>query len=290
MTQNHTTMKDSKRLDYIDAAKGIGMMTVMWGHVHLGDISTYFVYAFHMPLFFLLSGMVFFPEKYGSFKNFVARKVKTLLVPYAIYSVITWVVWAVYVHATHQQVDSIWAPLLETLIARGSEGYLVHNVPLWFVTCLFVTELTYYWISRLPDRANLLISVCLAVAGYCLVTYAKFFDFTALPWSIEVMMMAMIFFACGHLLVKNVGHANIVNRITKNKLLSAGIALLLFVGVYFVASLNGYPSMGHARLNNPLLFYPGAFLGTAAMVITCALLANTLTGNKLWGGIMVRQQ
>ena len=131
-------MNNDKRFDYIDSAKAFGMMAVMWGHIHFNDISTYFVYAFHIPLFFFLSGMVFVPEKYGGFKSFVVRKVKSLLIPYVIYSVITWMIWVAYVSLTRQQVDSIWAPLLETLLARGSEGYLIHNAPLWFVPCLFV--------------------------------------------------------------------------------------------------------------------------------------------------------
>jgi fucose 4-O-acetylase-like acetyltransferase len=279
-------VNEYKRLDYIDAAKAFGMMAVMWGHIHFNDISNDFVYAFHIPLFFALSGMVFFPEKYGGFKNFVVRKVKSLLVPYAIYSVATWIIWAVYVWMTHQQVDSIWAPLLETVIARGSEGYLVHNVPLWFVTCLFVVELTYYWISKLPDWLNIMVDVLLAFFGYVLVTYVKFFDFTTLPWSIEVGMMAMLFFAVGHLVVKRIGHDKIVATITNRPWLYSSIAILLFIGVYIVASNNGNPSMGHARLNNPLLFYPGAFMGIAAMVIMCVVLNNLPTNNKLWRWVL----
>lgn len=275
-------VKEFKRLDYIDAAKAFGMMAVMWGHIHFNDISNDFVYAFHIPLFFALSGMVFFPEKYGSFKIFVARKVKSLLVPYAIYSVVTWVIWAVYVLMTHQQVDSIYAPLLETVISRGSEGYLVHNVPLWFVTCLFVVELAYYWISKLPDWLNVMVDVLLAITGYLLVTYVEFFDFTTLPWSIEVGMLALIFFAVGHLVVKRVGHEKIVAIFANRSWLSFGIALILFIGVYFVASNNGNPSMGHARLNNPFLFYPGAFMGTVAIIIVCAILNIFLNNNKLW--------
>lgn len=279
-------INNNRRLDYIDAAKAFGMMAVMWGHIHFNDISNDFVYAFHIPLFFALSGMVFFPEKYGCFKNFVVRKVKSLLVPYAIYSVITWMIWAAFVSITHQQIDGIWAPLLETVISRGSEGYLVHNVPLWFVTCLFVVELTYYWISKLPDWLNVVVDVLLAITGYCLVTYVEFFDFTTLPWSIEVGMLAMMFFAGGHLIVKRVGHAKIVATITNRSWLYSSIALLLFIGVYFVASNNGNPSMGHARLNNPLLFYPGAFMGTAAMVIMCVVLNNLQINNKLWGCVL----
>ena len=279
-------MDNNKRFDYIDAAKAFGMMAVMWGHIHYDDISTYFVYAFHMPLFFVLSGMVFFPEKYGNFKSFAVRKVKTLLFPYVIYSVITWMIWAAYVTVTHQQVDSIWAPLLETVLSRGSEGYLIHNVPLWFVACLFVVELSYFWISKLPDWLNIVIDILLAVAAYSLVTYAHFYDFTTLPWSIEVAMMAMIFYAAGHLVVKRLGHAKIVATINDKPWMFAGIALLLFIGVFFVASYNGYPSMGHARLHNPFLFYSGAFMGTTAMIFICAILANRLITLKVWDGIL----
>ena len=273
---------NNKRLDYIDAAKAFGMMAVLWGHIHFNDISNFFVYAFHIPLFFILSGMVFSPEKYGGFKSFCVRKVKSLLLPYFIYSIITWIIWAAFVSVTHQQVDSIWAPLLETVFSRGSEGYLVHNGPLWFVTCLFVVELTYYWISKLPDWLNVLVDVSLAVAACFLVNNLKSFDFTALPWSIEVAMMAMVFFATGNLVVKRVGHVRIEAIFSHHHYLFVGSALLLFVGVFIVASYNGYPSMGHAKLNNPLLFYSGAFMGSIATIIMCAVISNRLINNKLW--------
>lgn len=108
-----------KRLDYIDAAKAFGMMTVMWGHIHFMDISNDFVYAFHMPFFFILSGMVFFPDKYGGFKNYIVSKVRSLLVPYAIYSFITWMILSAFVIMTCQRVNSFWAPLIEIVVSRG---------------------------------------------------------------------------------------------------------------------------------------------------------------------------
>ena len=44
---------DKKRLDYIDIAKALGMLTIMWGHIAAGKSVT-FVYSFHIPLFFFL--------------------------------------------------------------------------------------------------------------------------------------------------------------------------------------------------------------------------------------------
>lgn len=40
-----------KRLDYMDIAKGIGIIAVVWAHSN-GPLSDY-MYQFHMPLFFL---------------------------------------------------------------------------------------------------------------------------------------------------------------------------------------------------------------------------------------------
>lgn len=157
-----------KRLDYIDIAKALGMLTIMWGHIAVGKSVT-FVYAFHIPLFFILSGMVFTQNKYPDFKSFVKRRIQTLIIPYIIYSFITWAIWAMFSYVTHVKVESYWMPLLQTFIAQGSEGYLVHNVPLWFVSCLFVVELVYYWISKLPDVWNVIVCLLLAIMSHVLI-------------------------------------------------------------------------------------------------------------------------
>lgn len=62
----------NKRLDWIDKAKGIGIILVVYGHVARGifnagipmneksfGIIDSVIYSFHMPLFFFLSGFFF---------------------------------------------------------------------------------------------------------------------------------------------------------------------------------------------------------------------------------------
>lgn len=267
-----------KRFDYIDLAKAIGMLTIIWGHVAVGKSVT-FVYAFHIPLFFFLSGMVFVKDKYPDFLSFVKRRIQTLIVPYIIYSFITWVIWAVFSYATHADVASYWMPLLETFIGQGSEGYLVHNVPLWFVSCLFAVELLYYWISKLSDLWNVILCLILAVSSWVLVNKCEFFDFTTLPWSLEVAMAAMLFYSGGHLLVKNIGHLKFELIVNRKKWISFVIMLVLFVLTYYGSIMNGKVSMGHANLRNPLIFYPTAYLGVMAIIILSSLIANSRLGN-----------
>lgn len=280
----NTLTSKQNRFDYIDFAKAIGMFTIMWGHITLGK-SIVFVYAFHIPLFFFLSGMVFIKDKYPDFGSFVRRRVQTLIIPYIIYSFVTWVIWAVFSYVTHAHVESYWMPLLQTFIAQGSEGYLVHNVPLWFVSCLFIIELVYYWIAKLPDVWNVTACLLLAAAGYVLVNYCTFFDFTTLPWSIEVSMMALIFYSTGNLFVKHIGHERLKTLVLKRQIISVVFVIALFSIVYHVGMLNGKVSMGHAQINNPFLFYPIGYLGTFAMLGLTMLLSAWMNDSKIGNGI-----
>lgn len=276
------------RYDYIDLAKALGMLTIMWGHIAIGKSVT-FVYSFHIPLFFFLSGMVFIKDKYRDFGSFVMRRVYTLVIPYIIYSFVTWTIWAAFSYATHAHVESYWMPLLQTFIAQGSQGYLVHNVPLWFVMCLFVIELAYYWIVKLPDVWNVVVCIVLAAAGYMLVSYCTFFDFTTLPWSIEVAMMALIFYSTGNLFVKLIGHEKFKTLVLKRQSVSMISIIVVIAMVYLGGQINGKVSMGHAHISNPFLFYPIGLLGTFAILGLTMLMSvwvkDSITGNAMkWFG------
>ena len=271
-----------KRIDYIDIAKGLGMMTIIWGHIMYAGISNAIVYAFHIPLYFFLSGLVFSRERYASFVEFVIKRVKCLLFPYIIFSFLTWIPWAAFSYVSHAQVDSYWMPLLQTFIAQGSDGYLIHNVPLWFVTCLFVVEVSYYFLAQLKDWCNLLVCIALAVLGYVLVNDVSVFDFTTLPWSIEVAMMAIPFYAAGNMVLKRVGHENILAFVKKHVLATVAIVIITSVGVYYGAKYNGAPSMGHANLGvNPFVFYSTAILGIIVFMGICIGLSFIQTGGVL---------
>ena len=47
-----------KRLDYVDTLKGIGILLMLMGHVPFGANFDYYIHAFHMPLFFFISGFL----------------------------------------------------------------------------------------------------------------------------------------------------------------------------------------------------------------------------------------
>lgn len=63
--RSYEKRKMKERIEYIDAAKAVGMWMVVMGHCSNTIVAfphlVSFVYLFHMPLFFLISG-IFFKE------------------------------------------------------------------------------------------------------------------------------------------------------------------------------------------------------------------------------------
>ena len=270
------------RQDYIDIAKGLGMLSIIWGHICYAGISNKMIYAFHIPLFFFLSGLVFSPNKYAGFGMFIQKRVKGLIVPYCIYSFGTWMIWVIYSSTSHASIENYWRPLLQTFLAQGSEGYLVHNVPLWFVMCLFAVEVIYYFISKLPDAVIGIISVLVAAIGVW-TTYTDIVDFSKLPWSIDVAMMALPFYAAGSLLTKHFSHNEIVGQVKANKIVSCVVFSISAVILYWGASYNGNVSMGRADLGkSPYVFYGTAVFGVLGFMLLCIALSFTASKIVSW--------
>lgn len=56
-----TTKLSNNRIYWLDYAKVIGAFLMIYGHGNLcGDLRNY-AYSFHMPMFFLISGMLYKP-------------------------------------------------------------------------------------------------------------------------------------------------------------------------------------------------------------------------------------
>ena len=77
----------SLRLKWLDIAKGIAIILMVIGHTSIPDIFSRFIFAFHMPLFFIASGWTTNWGKY-SFMVFAKSKFKSIMVPFIIYSLI----------------------------------------------------------------------------------------------------------------------------------------------------------------------------------------------------------
>ena len=79
----------AQRLDYLDIAKGIGILLVIIVHCQMGRIGCIhsIIYSFHMPLFFFLSG-VCFSNKY-TFWALAKKRFRQMILPTFWFSLIS---------------------------------------------------------------------------------------------------------------------------------------------------------------------------------------------------------
>lgn len=72
-----------KRLDWVDVAKGIAMLSIVIGHVNggiIGDTDLSFVYGYELSVFFVLAGYLLKIEPLTA--RYLEKKFKRLMVPY----------------------------------------------------------------------------------------------------------------------------------------------------------------------------------------------------------------
>lgn len=77
-----------KRKLWLDMAKGIGVILMVVGHTPIPGVVSDFIYAFHMPLFFIASGFTSDYTKHKTVLSYARHKAHTIMLPFIIYSVI----------------------------------------------------------------------------------------------------------------------------------------------------------------------------------------------------------
>lgn len=122
-----------QRIEYIDIAKGMGMILVVIGHcINNKTFPGTWIYSFHMPLFFILSGFCFSEKRYPTFLPFLWKRIQTLFLPCIYFSLIVTIL-STLTHGPSTFSD---------LIFKGFPGAL------WFVFILFLSEIIYYFIQK----------------------------------------------------------------------------------------------------------------------------------------------
>ena len=137
------------RLDWVDVARGIGIVAVVVGHVWTRGPLRDALYSFHMPLFFLLSGMLSRPQPIGAFTR---RQLASQMRPYAIFLTLLIV--------ADQIIEPLkggrpifhqWPGDLLPILLGGSWLRGPYTI-FWFIPCLMVARILFnVALTRWPD-------------------------------------------------------------------------------------------------------------------------------------------
>ena len=156
------------RVRFIDIARIYGVVLVYYGHIiesymkagsAVAAMHYKFIYSFHMPLFFILSGYIAKQHVSGTkFTTYLKKHVASRLVPYLFLSLILIIptFWTTdnTVGLDLPSVEGYVKGISVTLLA----GFPYFNIPTWFLICLFMVEMMHYVSARfLTSRSRILL-------------------------------------------------------------------------------------------------------------------------------------
>lgn len=188
---------DKKRIEYIDLAKGVCILLVVFAHIH-PDLTRYswgvFFDSFRMPLYFFLSGIFF--KRYSGIQEFAIKKVNNLIIPllffYAfayLYDAVSWGIYLLSESDTSTYERYSWWPFWEII----RSGMTYHNQPLWFLTALFEVNILYYFLQRFINSWKLDIAVWVIAIGGWLAAKSGI----VLPYYLGTALISLPFFHAG---------------------------------------------------------------------------------------------
>ena len=258
----------NNRIAWVDIAKGIGIVLVLIGHISQNKNLHYFIYSFHMPLFFIISGYL-----YSEKEQYVRKKAKSILLPYLLWSIVSFLYWVLIERNLRAQNLNPMIPATNILIARGGEDNYIFNVALWFLPCLFVTEVMFNFLKKRIKNIKILSIIILffSILGY---TYSKL-NLIRLPFCLDIALIAIGFYFLGYLWKQKIEIAfkQFNNKIWKSYIIIGVMTIVTVV----VSQINYGMSMNSLKFNNYFFTYIASISGCLVIYI----ISNVINRNRI---------
>jgi acyltransferase len=156
------------RVPWLDVAKAYGILLVVYAHFierlaeenyRAAFLQFKFIYAFHIPLFFVLAGYVH--RDHGEDpRTFLKSRAATRLIPVLFFNLLSLAVFLI-VSPPTSKADLKLVILSVLSFARGYPSY---NWLMWFLVCLFTVEILHFFVGK--HATTTLRLIALAVGSY----------------------------------------------------------------------------------------------------------------------------
>ncbi len=222
------------RITWIDNLKGLWMILILVWHsmFPLGNLLFWYIFSFHVALFFFLSWYLFNEEKHKSIKNFIKDKAKRLLIPYFAFNIIFYI----FILITKTEHHDFFSILKWTLFGswlRWNEEIFLLNVSTWFLMALFFTSIFYFLLNRFIKNKNYKIIFLIILSIIIHYLSINFRDFR-LPFSLEPALMATLFYWIWHIYKQKIW--KLIEKINYTYLVI--LPILIFINLNFLSWTN----------------------------------------------------
>lgn len=190
-----------KRLEWLDAAKGYGILLVIIGQIYSNGLLGWLIPGF-MPLFYLAAG---FTDHYCFSVDVIVTKAKRLLIPYIVYGLFAVLFYDLFgskssglcIGSMHEWLGLLYSRFCLYPLGTEPNVYflpLKASAPLWFLTSLFLGFVLYYIVFTLSQYKK---RYCLGVLLCLFLTVLMNRFHILLPWSIDIAFLIAAFIFVG---------------------------------------------------------------------------------------------
>lgn len=245
----------------LDILKGIGILLVVFGHTLKNNVLVSIIYYFHMPLFFFLSGMALYyslnkeNKENISLKDFFIKKFRSILIPYLFFSIVSIIYWILIERKIRGQFDiSIMQNFINIFIAKVDVNLYAYNIAMWFLPCLFMSELLFFIIFKIKNNylKNLIIILSF------LIGYFLSIKNIVLPFGFEITLIGIFFLYVGYNSIQkklNIENTKII------KILQFILCIASIICLFLCYKFGNIVNMMNHLYSNMFLFLFGSFSG-----------------------------
>jgi len=236
-------------------------MLVVLGHIVCNEdnIIRTWLYSFHMPLFFIISGCLLnLTNSKSTLREFVVKKILSLLLPYLSFAIINYlflmiVAWKGNYLTLQLAIDHI--VYIFKLCGRSA---------IWFLPCIFISEVLFKLINE--NISNFIIKITIIIVIFIIPFFIK-----AEP---DTLLLALLrsCTAIGFITIGNY----LFNIITKINLSNLQVIFIFLINI-FLTYVNGAVDLFELKFNNPVYYTINSIIGSLAIIF----LSKKLNQNKV---------
>ena len=262
-----------KRIEYIDVAKFIAMILVVFTHGVKESNFVAFAFAFHLPVFYVLNGMTLKVEN-QTFGEFLVKKLQRYILPMLGLGVIC-ILFDLFIKWLLNN------PIPDYFILKGIANVInqVRLFAIWFLPALFFTDIILFGFHRLA-RGKLWLMGLLSLALLGIGIIFNQFHNVPLVWNFDAAMFGTLWTYLGFAFKHN-KLAPFYNFLTKKRLRALIIGIPLLTATYFISqdiyeTSHRHLEMFHRYYLPYYLTLPNAIIGSLGFILICRGITNPI--------------
>ena len=257
------------RIEWLDILRALAMYLVVIGHAtdnNSPDYYKFYIYSFHMPLFFMISGASFYLQmksKTWVFVTVAKNKARGLLWPYLTLNFVAFWIWILNFKILSHSDSSLGEKIYATLYSNEEYMTAPSNAT-WFLPTLFLTTLLFFLISQWSAGDEKFLIVAVSLLG--IMGYACSLDKNTMPllWHLDTVPIALLMFLMGYLFVK---HLDTVKHFLGGVPQQVIIFIISITAGYICAKSNTKISMASNNYGSFLLFIGSSIFFSLALML-----------------------